>query len=573
MIVSLAINTPRGLEAAQADTSGCASELCRLASAGRLEDLRWPDFLDYRRRIQSFYEPTGYAFAWIDGGEASAAAKSMIEVFQEAESKGLNPEDYDGSRWADRLRALGAEKGGKSDASAIQMDPARFDLALTICVMRYVSDLHSGKANPGVWDSTFDLDRERNDLVDVVRDRLLHVPDVNAVLDGIEPPYEGYRRTEAVLQQYLAMSHQAASAKNEFAPLPLTAKPVDPGKAYPAAAQLAGILRQFGDLPADAALPADSTLYAGALVDAVKHFQARHGLDTDGRLGKATVAALNTPVSRRIRQLELTLERWRWVPRNFPVPPVVVNIPEFELRALDRDYHTELEMKVVVGKAFSHQTPVFSAEMNSVGFWPYWDVPVSIQRAELVPKLAHDPAYLAKNNFEVVTVKREVVSTGDVDDALLARLRSLELRIRQVPGPTNSLGLIKFVFPNQYDVYMHDTPATELFARSRRDFSHGCIRLEKPEQLAVWALREKPEWTSERIHDAIQGGNTFEVKLDRPIPVLIVYGTAVVLANGGVRFLEDIYGLDAQLEQILDKGYPYPTRKITSDARDPRRRE
>jgi murein L,D-transpeptidase YcbB/YkuD len=214
-------------------------------------------------------------------------------------------------------------------------------------------------------------------------------------------------------------------------------------------------------------------------------------------------------------------------------------------------------MKVVVGKAYHHQTPVFASEMTSVGFRPYWDVPLSIQRAELVPKIAHDRSYLAENNFEVVNAKREVVSTGDVDDALLARLRALQLYIRQVPGPKNSLGLIKFVFPNQYDVYMHDTPVTELFAQTRRDFSHGCIRLEKPEQLAAWVLRDKPEWTPERINDAAHGEKTFEVRLSRPIPVLIVYATAVALANGEVRFLEDIYGLDAQLEQLLAKGYPY----------------
>lgn len=569
IVVSLVTATPLGLDAAPAESSGCTSELCRLASAGRLEDLRWPDFSDYRTRVQSFYKPTGYAPAWIEQGEPTPAAKAMIEVFKQAATKGLNPEDYDGSRWADRMIGLSARKSGsKSEPGLVEAERAHFDLALTVCVLRYVSDLEFGKANPGLLDNTFDLIRERDDLASFVRDRLLHATDANAVLDGIEPPYEGYRRTEVVLRKYLAMAQNASAG-----PLPVPAKPVDPGKVYAASTQLAGILRQLGDLPADAALPGDPNLYGGALVDAVKRFQSRHGLDTDGRLGKATVAQLNTPLSQRVRQLQLTLERWRWAPHNYPVPPVVVNIPEFELRALDRDYHTELEMKVVVGKAYHHQTPVFSAEMTSVGFWPYWDVPVSIQRAELVPKLAHDRSYLAKNNFEVVTARREVVSTGEVDDALLARLRSLELRIRQVPGPKNSLGLIKFAFPNNYDVYMHDTPATELFARTRRDFSHGCIRLEKPEQLAEWALRDKPEWTSERIHNAIHGGKTFEIKLDRPIPVLIVYATAIALENGEVRFLEDIYGLDAELEQILAKGYPYPAWKTTSDARAPRPRE
>jgi murein L,D-transpeptidase YcbB/YkuD len=346
--------------------------------------------------------------------------------------------------------------------------------------------------------------------------------------------------------------------------LPVTIKPVEPGAAYPAAAQLTAILRRLGDLSADAALPPDSNAYAGPLVDAVKRFQARHGLEPDGRIGKATLLQLNTPVSQRIRQLQLTLERWRWAPHNFPVPPIVVNIPEFQLRALNATYGTELEMKVVVGKAYHHQTPVFAADMKYVVFRPYWDVPVSIERAELVPKLDKDRMYLAKNDFEIVTARGEVVSTGVVDDVLLARLRSAELRIRQVPGPKNSLGLVKFLFPNDYSVYLHGTPATELFSKTRRDFSHGCIRVEKPEELAAWVFRDMPEWTPERIHDAMNGEKTIQVTLDRPIPVLVVYATAVALANGEVRFLDDIYKQDAELEQVLAKGYPYSAWKPTS---------
>ena len=553
-----------GTVAAQPANSDCVSELCRLAAGGRLDDLRWPDFSDYRARVQSFYAPTGYVLAWSERGEPTPAAKAMIDVLKAAGTKGLNADDYDGSRWDERVQAM--QRNAESNS-------ARFDLALTVCTMRYISDLHFGKANPGLLHNTFDLDRENDDLASFVRERLLRSASVRTVLDGVEPPYEGYKRTKAVLQKYLAMRQP-----DDVELLPARAKPIDPGKLYPNTARLAAILRQFGDLAADAALPADSNLYAGPLVDAVKHFQSRHGLDVDGRLGKATIAQLNTPVSQRIRQLQLSLERWRWVPHDFPVPPIVVNIPEFELRALDAGYHTELEMKVIVGKSFHHQTPVFSAEMNSVGFWPYWDVPPSIQRAEMVPKLMQDPLYLKKNDLIVVTSKRELVSAGEVDDALLARLRSFELRIRQLPGPKNSLGLIQFTFPNSYDIYMHDTPATELFSQTRRDFSHGCIRVEKPEQLAVWVLRNQPGWTPERIHDAIHGGKTFEVRLDRRIPVLIVYATAVVLANGDVRFLDDIYGLDAQLEQTLAKGYPYPSAlkpapKTTSDVRGPRPRE
>ncbi|HEV2200123.1 MAG TPA: L,D-transpeptidase family protein [Bryobacteraceae bacterium] len=543
---------PAGLNSTEADPGNCNSELCRLVASGSLADLRWPDFSDYRARIQSFYEPTSYAFAWSARGVATKPAKSIIEWLQDADSKGLRSDDYDGSRWTDRLTAL------SRDGNASESDLARFDLALTVCVMRYISDLHFGKVNPGVLHTEFDLDREKQSLATFVREQLVRATSAEVVLQGIEPPYEGYRRTEQVLRQYLAMSSE------DIGLLPVTSKPVEPGAAYPAVARLATILRRLGDLPADAALPSDSNAYAGPLVDAVRRFQERHGLEPDGRIGKATLAQLNTPVSQRIRQLQLTLERWRWVPHSFPVSPIVVNIPEFQLRALNAAYGTELEMKVVVGKAYHHQTPVFSADMKYVVFRPYWDVPVSIERAELVPKLAKDRSYLATNDFEIVTAKGEVVSKGVVDDAMLARLRSAEWRIRQVPGPENSLGLVKFLFPNDYSVYLHGTPATELFSKSRRDFSHGCIRVEKPEELAAWVLRDKPEWTPERIHEAMTGEQTIQVTLDRPIPVLVVYATAVALANGEVRFLEDIYQQDAELERLLVKGYPYSPWKPNS---------
>jgi len=263
------------------------------------------------------------------------------------------------------------------------------------------------------------------------------------------------------------------------------------------------------------------------LVDAVKHFQVRHGLDPDGRLGRATMAQLNTPLSHRIRQLELTLERWRWVPHSFSRPPIVVNIPEFELRALNDSYGTELEMKVVVGKAYRHQTPVIAADMREVIFRPYWDVPRSIQRTELVPKLDQGASYLANNGYEIVTSQGTVVMNKALDDAMLAQLRSGRLRIRQTPGPKNALGLVKFLFPNEYDVYLHATPAPELFSKFRRDFSHGGLRVEKTQQLAAWVLGDQSEWTPERIAGAMNGTKTIQVTLARPIPVLIVYATAV----------------------------------------------
>ena len=522
-----------------------------LLSSSSLPILRWPDFSDYRTRVEKFYESSGYTFAWTRQGKATQQANALIEVLKRADVKGLNSEDYDGPRWTDRIVRLQSAGSAPNDREI-----AEFDLALTVCIARYVSDLHLGRVNPGLFPTGYGVGRQEFDLPGFLRERLTHATDVKAVLEGIEPPYDGYRRTLQVLEQYLAMAREDHEDL-----LPVTKKPVDPGQSYDAAGQLAGLLHRLGDLPASVEAPMDATTYDSALVDAVKHFQTRHGLDADGRLGKATFAQLNTPLRRRILQLQFTLERWRWVPPAFPRPPIVINIPEFVLRALGDSYGTELSMKIVVGKAYRHQTPVFAASMNQVTFRPYWNVPPSIQRSEIMPKLERDPSYLAKNRFEVVTLQDTVVTNGAVDQATLAQLRSGKLRIRQIPGPENALGLVAFRFPNEHDVYLHSTSAPGLLAKSRRDFSHGCIRAEKPQQLAEWVLRNQPGWTPQRIADAMNGDKTLHVSLDRPIPVLIVYATAVVLASGEVRFFEDIYGQDAKLEKLLAKGYPYPQRQ------------
>jgi murein L,D-transpeptidase YcbB/YkuD len=329
--------------------------------------------------------------------------------------------------------------------------------------------------------------------------------------------------------------------------LPKVKLKVQAGDSYAGVPRLAQLLRAVGDLPDGAAVP---DKYSGPLVEAVKRFQNRHGLEADGVIGKATLAALNVPLNQRVRQLELALERWRWLPHTFSRPPIVVNLPEFDVRALDGDLRTSLEMKVVVGKALRWQTPPFSAQLEQVIFRPYWNVPRSILKNELLGEIARDRSYLIEHEYEVVTARGEVVTNGVVSDEILAKLRSGALMLRQVPGPNNALGLVKFVFPNPNDVYMHDTPSRALFARARRDFSHGCIRLEHAAEMADWVLRDEG-WSSERIRAAMHGSVTLPVNLKQPIPVLILYRTAVVAESGEVHFFEDVYGQDAALDMQI----------------------
>lgn len=517
-------------------------------STGNLPDLRWPDFSDYSKHVQKFYEFNGYSLWWVKGLEPTAQARQGIAVMLQAEQKGLFAEDYDGPRWRDRLATLQPATRQPTEADAL-----KFDLAFTVCLMRYISDLHIGKVNPKHFAFALDEESRKYDLAGFLKDQVAGAGDVSSVLAQIEPPYPGYRRTMRALQTYMALA-----SKDDGEQLPPTKKPVLAGDAYPGVPRLARLLRLTGDLPANADVRTDPPIYDDALVEAVKSFQLRHGRDANGKLDAQTLGDLNVPLSRRVQQMRLTLERWRWLPDSYSKSPVVANIPEFRLRAYDKDFNVGVTMNVVVGKSYGHNTPVFTETMKYVVFRPYWEVPYSITRAEMIPHILKDPDYLAKKGFEVVDGRQNVVAAGTVSSDVLAQLRSGKLFIRQKPGPKNSLGLVKFLFPNSYNVYMHDTPATELFARSRRDFSHGCIRLERPADLAAWVLRDNPGWNAEHIRDAMNGEKTEQVNLVHPIPVLIVYATVIVLDDGLVHFYDDIYGHDASLEKVLAKGYPYP---------------
>jgi murein L,D-transpeptidase YcbB/YkuD len=522
------------------------SQVRGIASAGQLPELRWPNFSDYREHVQNFYQPSDYTPAWVRNGQPTPQALAIINLLKQADIQGLDPEDYDGSRWADRLaRMQNPHEAGQG---------AIFDAALTVCLMRYISDRHIGKVNPKHFKFGLNVEEKKYDLPAFLRERLVNGRDVNAELAQIGPPFAGYNRTLEALQRYLQLASQDDGEK-----LPDSKKPIAPGSPYDGIPRLARFLRLLGDLPTNTAIPEDSNLYQGALVDGVKSFQSRHGLKPDGRLDEQTLRHLNTPLSQRVDQLRLTLERWRWLPDRFNEPRIVVNIPEFRLRAYDNNGNPALSMNVIVGKAYYHKTPIFEKDMRFVVFRPYWNVPPSIQRSEIVPAIQKDRDYISKKGFEVVTPAGQVVTSGAITDEVLAQLRAGQMEVRQKPGPTNALGLVKLMFPNEYNVYLHSTPSPQLFSQTRRDFSHGCIRVEHPAELAAWVLRDKPDWNVQRSRAAMQSGKDNEqVNLTNPVPVLILYGTAIVDPSGQVLFFDDIYGYDDELREVLAKGYPFP---------------
>ncbi len=525
--------------------AGQRRDIEKLLISGQLKEMRWPSFADYQTYLQKLYAPTGFAPVWVADGLPTPAALAMIGVMRKAAEKGLDPEDYDASRWRARIETLQRHSNPPAEAG--------FDVALTVCTMRYASAVHRGRVGPDNFHQA-SFGEKRFDPADFLREHILGSADPNAALAALEPQFAAYRRTSQALAHYAELARLDSGEK-----LPVPQKTVEPGQTYAGLPRLAGLLRLLGDLPSESVMPTGSETYAPALVEAVKHFQRRHGLEDDGRLGRATIRQFNVPLEYRVRQLQLALERWRWLPDELSVPAIFVNIPDFRLRAVDENKRVALNMRVVVGRALRTQTPVFSAEMTYVVFRPYWNVPRSIVRNEILPQIERDRGYPTSKNYEVTTLDGKFVTAGPVSDDVLTALRQGKLAMQQRPGRGNSLGLVKLMFPNINNVYLHDTPARSLFTRSRRDFSHGCIRVQEPAALAAWVLRNNPGWTLERVQTAMQSGkDDVTVMLAKRVPVFIVYGTAFVYENGEVHFSDDIYGFDAQLSAALAKGYPYP---------------
>ena len=270
--------------------------------------------------------------------------------------------------------------------------------------------------------------------------------------------------------------------------------------------------------------------------DTLKGFQQRHGLPANGVLDRATIEALNVPVEDRILQIELNLERWRWQGWEPGGRTILVNVPTFQLHAYE-DGREALTMRVITGTGDS-QTPVFAEEMDQVVFSPHWNVPANILETEVLPAIRRNPGYLASKNMEMV------------------RSESGGVSVRQRPGPRNALGLVKFTFPNPFNVYLHDTPADALFARPRRAFSHGCVRLEKPEALARFVLAGAAEWSDAQIARAMRSGREQFVALKTPVPLRIAYFTTWVDADGTVRFAPDVYRHDVAQEALLQRPRP-----------------
>ena len=478
---------------------------------------------------------------WIDSaGRPDGDARDALAMLGTAADDGLDPSEYGQAQLATMAARLET-----SPAPAAQ-DAAAFEAGLSGATLHYLRDLHAGRVDACALGFRLNAPADRTDYAELVRTAVAaHC--VGHLAADLRPRLRQYAALRDALARYRRLAGEPV-----FAVPPLSGKPLRPGDKYAGAEIVYRQLVALGDLAPTVPPPTDGR-YAGELVEGVKRFQTRHGAPPDGAIGPQTLSALQVPLSRRVHQIELSMERLRWLPELADRRVILLNIPMFRLWAFSspRSSQPDLSMAVIVGRALRTQTPVIREEMNEVIFRPYWNVPSSILRHEVLPKLLRDRGYLAKQRMEVVegygANARTVPLTADAIEAL----RVGAARVRQRPGADNSLGLIKFVFPNDYDVYMHGTPAQSLFGRPRRDFSHGCVRVEDPVRLAVWVLSEYPEWTRERIVAATERPASSSVRLQHPIQVILFYSTAAVVPGGDVWFADDVYRADDRLDGAL----------------------
>jgi len=525
---------------------GIAQEITAIITSKQHPYLMLSNFPNRTEDLESLYKLSNHQLLWLGNANAEKNITDALNLLAHAADHGLKSKNYDTETLRQKLQpALKL----KPDA---YKELALYDTALSISLLRFLHDLHYGRVNPqGI---NFNLKLREKKLIDLpllIKDSLTQNT-LAELPQSVEPKFKQYQKLKQALAHYRELAVTAPPFKLSIE------KTLRPGESHPQIAELRRFLITIGDLPDDKASgnAEKPSLYTDAIAAGVKRFQRRHGLTADGQIGKGSAAVLSVHLSQRVTQIELAMERLRWLPEFNGGASVIVNIPAFQLWALDAVDQPDaniINMKVVVGNALKTQTPVLMAEMHFIDFMPYWNVPYSIIKNEILPKLAQNGNYLDKENMEMVSVFRDGAKPTGLNLETMSLLKEGKLRIRQRPGGKNALGRVKFIFPNKEDVYLHDTPANALFSKSRRDFSHGCVRVENPQKLAEFALKNQDNWNPETIQLAMSTPKTQRVILKKPIPVLFFYTTAFFDQFDNLEFYLDIYGHDAVLLEALSK--------------------
>jgi murein L,D-transpeptidase YcbB/YkuD len=521
--------------ASQASAVSRAEAILRQLQSGAGVPASEPNAMDLAL-LARFYEARQMRPLWITDQAATGRARTLATILEAAVQDGLNPDDYGATAIRQLLDAT------EPDALA------ELELRLSLGLIQFASDLASGRVEPSEVDRELFVYPQEVDHAAIIR-AAADAADLEAFVASFRPAQDEYRRLKAAFAEFRAR----AARGEDWGTVP-DGPTLEPGASDPRVAGLRARLLQSTDAE-EARLAAVASaareVYDAQLEAAVIRFQGRHGLAQDGKVGPRTLAALNVPLQERIRQMVLNLERRRWMPDDLGARYVFVNLADFELKVVHAP-KTVFDTRVVVGAPY-HRTPAFSAEMTYLEFNPYWNVPPSIARNELLPEIKRDPGYLAANGFELLTDWNDGAAAIDPWSVDWSQITPEDFtwRLRQIPGEGNALGRIKFMFPNPFNVYLHDTPARHLFEQAERSFSHGCIRVEQPESFGDVVLAGQDGWSPERIKAAIASGERMIVALQKPLPVHVEYLTAWVNKDGTVHFRNDVYGRDARLAEAL----------------------
>jgi murein L,D-transpeptidase YcbB/YkuD len=490
--------------------------------------------------LPAFYIRRLYRPAWIDKRGPTRLVDDLVSALCQADLEGLRPEDYHLAAIETLLAVVRADV--PSGGVIVSDRWAELDLLLTDAFLVYGSHLLAGRVNPETLQPEWVANRRDANFAAVL-EAALASGDVAGTLATFEPPQRGFRQLREAL-----VYHRAVATRGGWPTIP-NGPTLERGNHGSPVAALRERLRLGGDL--GAVEWEDAELFDEALEHAVNRFQRRHGLKADGRVGAATRAELNVSAERRVEQLELNLERWRWLPQDLGRRHIIVNIAAFELEVVE-DEAVVLTMRVVVGLPY-HHTPVFSDTMRYLVLNPYWQVPRDIAVQDLLPRVKRDPSYLAQQKLRLFRgwdPEAREVDPATVNWSAITP-DEFPFRLRQDPGPINALGHIKFMFPNKFNVYLHDTPARPLFEETRRDFSHGCIRIQQPIELAVYLLRQDPRWDRGELLRALDEAVDRTVPLPEPIPIHMLYWTAWADEDHTIQFRRDIYDQDAPLLEAL----------------------
>ena len=472
--------------------------------------------------VESFYKGRTYLPAWSQNGQL-VQVETLIKAVEDAYGDGLTPDYYH----LNLIRSL-VDKVGQELAS----DPillSDLDILLTDAFLALGCHLSAGCVNPVTIETEWFAKSLKVD-VSAVLEQALKKKQIREALMGLRPQKDIYNRLRLALARYRVL------LSNGEWQMISTGPSLKKGSKSDRVVELRKRLTVSGDLSADEATIKD--VFDEKVEQSVIVFQKRHGLKIDGVVGHNTFNALNVPLKQRIRQMELNMERLRWILGTIEERSIVVNIANFQLDVIEND-KSILSMKVVVGKPYQ-RTPIFTSKMTYIVIDPAWNIPDSIARKEILKKIEKNPHYLAEQNIKVL-------------DESKASGKALPYRFRQEPGPLNPLGTIKFMFPNEYDVYLHDTPAKRLFSENVRTFSHGCTRIEKPLELAEYLLRDDPRWSRKELVAAMDKGTEQTVMIPHPVNVHFLYLTAWVDESGSVQFRNDVYGRDKSLDEALRK--------------------